>query len=207
MWFTHLALLLLRLAVSTEGLSTCKSFSLDDQKPKCIEAVRGQILSKLRYRSPQPEAVPAEVMLLYNSTKELLKERARQSDSACDRESSEEDYYVKEVQRIDMRKQRTDTNAVNPPVPSPYYRLVGFDVSVVDRNSSTLVKAEFRIYRTPNPQTRTSEQRVEIYQVKKQKRQPVLRRDTSTPERFAHGPRGRGSRWMSDTVTDWLAQR
>lgn len=118
MWLTHLALLLLRLAVSAEGLSTCQSFSLDDQKSKRIEAVRGQILSKLRYRSPpeppapspQPEAVPAEVMLLYNSTRELLKERARQSDSACDRESSEEDYYAKEVQRIDMLRQRTDTS-------------------------------------------------------------------------------------------------
>lgn len=49
-------------------------------------------------------------MLLYNSTRELLKERARQSDSACDRESSEEDYYAKEVQRIDMLRQRTDTS-------------------------------------------------------------------------------------------------
>lgn len=116
MWLTHLALLLLRLAVSAEGLSTCQSFSLDDQKSKRIEAVRGQILSKLRYRSPpeppapspQPETVPAEVMLLYNSTRELLKERARQAESACDRESSEEDYYAKEVQRIDMLPQRTD---------------------------------------------------------------------------------------------------
>ncbi|XP_070300748.1 transforming growth factor beta-2 proprotein-like [Salvelinus sp. IW2-2015] len=172
MWFTHLALLLLRLAVSAEGLSTCHSLRMDDQKSKRIEAVRGQILSKLRYRSPpeppapspQPEAVPAEVMLLYNSTRGAVG-GARQSNSACDRESSEEDYYAKEVQRIDMFKQRTDTNAVNPPVPSPYYRVVGFDVSGVDRNSSTLVKAEFRIYRTPNPQARTSEQRVEIYQV------------------------------------------
>uniref|UniRef100_A0A674CKN9 Transforming growth factor beta n=1 Tax=Salmo trutta TaxID=8032 RepID=A0A674CKN9_SALTR len=219
MWFTHLALLLLRLAVSAEGLSTCQSFSLDDQKSKRIEAVRGQILSKLRYRSPpeppapspQPEAVPAEVMLLYNSTRELLKERARQSDSACDRESSEEDYYAKEVQRIDMLRQRTDTsewNAVNPPVPSPYYRVVGFDVSGVGRNSSTLVKAEFRIYRTPNPQARTSEQRVEIYQVQDQwgATGPSQRYINSRTVR----PRTKGA-WLSvdvtDTVTDWLAHR
>ncbi|XP_014068438.1 transforming growth factor beta-2 proprotein [Salmo salar] len=216
MWLTHLALLLLRLAVSAEGLSTCQSFSLDDQKSKRIEAVRGQILSKLRYRSPpeppapspQPEAVPAEVMLLYNSTRELLKERARQSDSACDRESSEEDYYAKEVQRIDMLRQRTDTNAVNPPVPSPYYRVVGFDVSGVDRNSSTLVKAEFRIYRTPNPQARTSEQRVEIYQVIKPEEA------TGPSQRYINSrtvrPRTKGA-WLSvdvtDTVTDWLAHR
>uniref|UniRef100_A0A674CIP8 Transforming growth factor beta n=1 Tax=Salmo trutta TaxID=8032 RepID=A0A674CIP8_SALTR len=213
MWFTHLALLLLRLAVSAEGLSTCQSFSLDDQKSKRIEAVRGQILSKLRYRSPpeppapspQPEAVPAEVMLLYNSTRELLKERARQSDSACDRESSEEDYYAKEVQRIDMLRQRTDTSEW---IPSPYYRVVGFDVSGVGRNSSTLVKAEFRIYRTPNPQARTSEQRVEIYQVIKPEEA------TGPSQRYINSrtvrPRTKGA-WLSvdvtDTVTDWLAHR
>lgn len=32
------------------------------------------------------------------------------SESACDRESSEEDYYAKEVQRIDMLPPRTDTS-------------------------------------------------------------------------------------------------
>uniref|UniRef100_A0A674CIT3 Transforming growth factor beta n=1 Tax=Salmo trutta TaxID=8032 RepID=A0A674CIT3_SALTR len=197
----------------SRGLSTCQSFSLDDQKSKRIEAVRGQILSKLRYRSPpeppapspQPEAVPAEVMLLYNSTRELLKERARQSDSACDRESSEEDYYAKEVQRIDIYLYYY---AVNPPVPSPYYRVVGFDVSGVGRNSSTLVKAEFRIYRTPNPQARTSEQRVEIYQVIKPEEA------TGPSQRYINSrtvrPRTKGA-WLSvdvtDTVTDWLAHR
>uniref|UniRef100_A0A4W5NF34 Transforming growth factor beta n=1 Tax=Hucho hucho TaxID=62062 RepID=A0A4W5NF34_9TELE len=208
MWLTHLALLLLRLAVSAEGLSTCQSFSLDDQKSKRIEAIRGQILSKLRYRSPpeppapspQPEAVPAEVLLLlYNSTRELLKERSRQSDSACDRESSEEDYYAKEVQR------KIITQCLYPRTNYPYYRVVGFDVSGVDRNSSTLVKAEFRIYRAPNPQARTSEQRVEIYQVQDQW-SPSQRYINS---RTVH-PRTKGA-WLSvdvtDTVTDWLAHR
>ncbi|CAB1325067.1 unnamed protein product [Coregonus sp. 'balchen'] len=181
MWLTHLALLLLlRLAVSAEGLSTCQSFSLDDQKSKRIEAVRGQILSKLRYRStpeppapsPQPEAVPGE----------LLKERARQSDSACERESSEEDYYAKEVQRIDMLKQRMDTHAVSPPIPSPYYRVVGFDVSVVDRNSSTLVIK-------PEEPTGPSQRYIDSRTVR---------------------PRTKGA-WLSvdvtDTVKDWLAHR
>ncbi|XP_071387022.1 transforming growth factor beta-2 proprotein isoform X2 [Centroberyx affinis] len=193
MWLTPLALLLLlRLAGVVEGLNTCQSFNLDEQKSKRIEAVRGQILSKLRIRSP-PDAtkdrptdlVPPEVMLLYNSTRELLKERARQAESACERESSEEDYYAKEVQRIDMLPSRTDTNAVSPAAPSPHYRVVHFDVSGVDLTNSTLVKAEFRIFRAPNPLARTSEQRVEIFQ-----------------------PRAKGT-WLSvevtDTVKDWLA--
>ncbi len=117
MWFINLTLLVLKLSVSAEGFSTCQSYNLDDHKSKRIEAVRGQILSKLRIRSPPdpeartpPESVPVEVMLLYNSTKELLKERARQAEAACERESSEEDYYAKEVQRINMMPLRTDTS-------------------------------------------------------------------------------------------------
>lgn len=117
MWLTHLALLLLRLVGTVEGLNTCHNLNLDEQKSKRIEAVRGQILSKLRIRSPPDAAgtppsdtVPPEVMLLYNSTRELLKERARLAESTCERESSEEDYYAKEVQRIDMLPPRTDTS-------------------------------------------------------------------------------------------------
>lgn len=118
MLFINFVLLMLKLTVSTEGLSTCHSFDLDDHKSKRIEAVRGQILSKLRIRSPpesetapSPAPVPPEVMLLYNSTRELLKERARLAD-ACDRESSEEDYYAKEVQRVDMQPPDTSESTV-----------------------------------------------------------------------------------------------
>lgn len=118
MYLTHFVLLLLRLAVTVDGLNTCQFFNLDEQKSKRIEAVRGQILSKLRIRSPPDregppppsDAVPPEVMLLYNSTRELLKERAGLAESAYDRESSEEDYYAKEVQRIDMLPPPTDTS-------------------------------------------------------------------------------------------------
>ena len=121
MWLPRYALLLLLLRFSgvllVEGFNTCHSINLDAQKSRRIEAVRGQILSKLRIRSPPEKdedppagSVPPEVMLLYNSTRELLKERARLGDSACERESSEEDYYAKEVQRIDMLPPRTDTS-------------------------------------------------------------------------------------------------
>lgn len=111
-WFTQLAVLLLELVGTTQGFSTCQSFDLDDYKSKRIEAVRGQILSKLRIRgtpepdtSAPPEDVPLEVMLLYNSTRELM-----QAESTCERESSEEDYYAKEVQRVDMQPPRIDTS-------------------------------------------------------------------------------------------------
>ncbi|KAL7863110.1 hypothetical protein SRHO_G00120940 [Serrasalmus rhombeus] len=215
MWFINLILLVLKLSASAEGFSTCQSYDLDEHKSKRIEAVRGQILSKLRIRSPpdpasapRPDAVPLEVMLLYNSTKELLKERARHAEAACDRESSEEDYYAKEVQRVDMLPQRADNNAINPQPLSPYFRVVRFDVTNVERNSSTLVKAEFRIFRVQNARARATEQRVEIYQ--------ILKSDevTGPSQRYIDSrtvqPQAKGA-WLSvdvtETVKEWMAFR
>uniref|UniRef100_A0A4W4GE89 Transforming growth factor beta n=1 Tax=Electrophorus electricus TaxID=8005 RepID=A0A4W4GE89_ELEEL len=186
MWFINLILLILKLLVSAEGFSTCQSYDLDDHKSKRIEAVRGQILSKLRLRappdpasSPPPESLPVEVMLLYNSTKELLKERVRQAESSCDRESSEEDYYAKEVQRVDVLPQRADTK----------------------RNSSTLVKAEFRIFRVQNARARVTEQR-------------ILKSDdvTAPSQRYIDSrtvqPQAKGA-WLSvdvtETLKEWMA--
>lgn len=54
---------------------------------------------------------------------------------------------------------------VQPATPNPHYRVVHFDVSSVDLTNSTLVKAEFRIFRAPNPESRAQDQRVELYQV------------------------------------------
>ncbi|KAF0039816.1 transforming growth factor beta-2 proprotein [Scophthalmus maximus] len=217
MWLPRLALLLLLRfsGVSpVDGFNTCQSINLDAQKSRRIEAVRGQILSKLRIRSPppdedeepQPGPVAPEVMLLYNSTRELLKERARLAESACERESSEEDYYAKEVQRIDMLPPRTNTNAVQPAAPNPHYRVVHFDVSGVDLTNSTLVMAEFRIFRAPNPQARASQQRVEIFQLLKPDE------DSTSTQRYIDSrtvqPRAKGS-WISvdvtETIKDWVS--
>ncbi|XP_056899728.1 transforming growth factor beta-2 proprotein isoform X2 [Takifugu flavidus] len=217
MWLPRLALLLLLLRFSgvllVEGINTCQSINLDKQKSRRIEAVRGQILSKLRIRSPPdeddeppPGTVPPEVMLLYNSTRELLKERARLAESACERESSEEDYYAKEVQRIDMLPPRTDTNVVQSASPNPHYRMVHFDVSGVDLTNSTLVKAEFRIFRAPNPQARASEQRVEIYQVLKPDE------DSTSTQRYIESRtvqlKSKGG-WIAvevtETIKDWVS--
>lgn len=56
-------------------------------------------------------------------------------------------------------------DVVQPATPNPYHRVVHFDVSSVDLTNSTLVKAEFRIFRAPNPESGALEQRVELYQV------------------------------------------
>nr|XP_020449888.1 transforming growth factor beta-2-like isoform X2 [Monopterus albus] len=216
MWLPRFALLLLLRfpgVLLVEGLNTCQAINLDTQKSRRIEAVRGQILSKLRIRSPPdddeappPVPVPPEVMLLYNSTRELLKERARLSESACERESSEEDYYAKEVQRIDMLPPRPDTNTLQPAAPDPHYRVIHFDVSGVDLTNSTLVKAEFRIFRAPNPQAQASEQRVEIYQLLKPDE------ESASTQRYIDSrtvqPKAKGA-WVSvdvtETVKDWVS--
>ncbi|KAI4791484.1 hypothetical protein KUCAC02_033984 [Chaenocephalus aceratus] len=219
MWLLRLALLLLGFSgvLLVEGFNTCHSINLDAQKSRRIEAVRGQILSKLRIRTPPDKddedppsgSVTPEVVLLYNSTRELLKERARLAESACDRESSEEDYYAKEVQRIDMLPPRTNTSEsvtrFQPSAPNPHYREVHFDVSGVDLTNSSLTKAEFRIFRAPNPQAGASEQRVEIYQLLK------ADEETTSTQRYIDSrtvqPKAKGA-WMSvdvtETIKDWI---
>uniref|UniRef100_A0A4W4GE55 Transforming growth factor beta n=1 Tax=Electrophorus electricus TaxID=8005 RepID=A0A4W4GE55_ELEEL len=195
------------------GFSTCQSYDLDDHKSKRIEAVRGQILSKLRLRappdpasSPPPESLPVEVMLLYNSTKELLKERVRQAESSCDRESSEEDYYAKEVQRVDVLPQHIDLEPYDSKGFWEAQGVVRFDLTNVERNSSTLVKAEFRIFRVQNARARVTEQRVEIYQ--------ILKSDdvTAPSQRYIDSrtvqPQAKGA-WLSvdvtETLKEWMA--
>ncbi|NXV55588.1 TGFB1 factor, partial [Molothrus ater] len=91
------------LPVPCRALGTCRTLDLEAARRKRIEAVRGQILSKLRLPAPPPEPGPApaplpeEVRALYNSTRELLRQRARL------REHEEpQDYYAKELLRFPM---------------------------------------------------------------------------------------------------------
>ncbi|NXP95180.1 TGFB1 factor, partial [Passerina amoena] len=78
------ALLLLLPPAPCRALGTCRTLDLEAARRKRIEAVRGQILSKLRLPAPPPPpepgaapALPEEVRALYNSTRELLRQRAR----------------------------------------------------------------------------------------------------------------------------------
>lgn len=103
-----LLLPLLRLLVLTPGrpaagLSTCKTIDMELVKRKRIEAIRGQILSKLRLSSPPshgevpPGPLPEAVLALYNSTRhQVAGESARQEPEP------ETDYYAKEVTRVLM---------------------------------------------------------------------------------------------------------
>ncbi|XP_059947412.1 transforming growth factor beta-2 proprotein isoform X3 [Mesoplodon densirostris] len=232
------AFLLLHLVTVALSLSTCSTLDMDQFMRKRIEAIRGQILSKLKLTSPpedypEPEEVPPEVISIYNSTRDLLQEKASRRAAACERERSDEEYYAKEVYKIDMPPffpSETVCSVVTTPSGSvgslcyrqpqvlcgyldaipptfyrPYFRIVRFDVSAMEKNASNLVKAEFRVFRLQNPKARVPEQRIELYQILKSKdlTSPTQRYiDSKVVKTRAEGE------WLSFDVTDavheWL---
>ncbi|NWX07251.1 TGFB1 factor, partial [Caloenas nicobarica] len=96
-------LLVLLGALGAAGaFSTCRSLDLEAARRKRIEAVRGQILSKLRLPGPPaadgpPRPLPEDVRALYNSTRERLQQRERLRTPP-----DPDDYYAKELHRFDM---------------------------------------------------------------------------------------------------------
>uniref|UniRef100_UPI00358E554F transforming growth factor beta-2 proprotein n=1 Tax=Myxine glutinosa TaxID=7769 RepID=UPI00358E554F len=206
-----LALVLLQSSIDLcLSVATCSSLDADLMKRRRIEAIRGQILSKLRLSQlpaddgPRGGAVPAEVLALYNSTRDMLAEQANERAATCERERSEEEYYAKEVHMIAMN---TD-NKVKRNLNNFYFRLLKFDVSTMEKNASNLVKAEFRILRIPNYYAKQAEQRIELYQVLQQKHpgSPSQRYIASKVVRVKAK-----DEWLSfdvtDTVAEWLAHR
>ncbi|GAA6102902.1 transforming growth factor beta-1 proprotein isoform X1 [Tachysurus ichikawai] len=106
-----LALLCLMGCVDYCGtLSTCKPLNLELVKRKRIEAIRGQILSKLRLaKEPEDDdkgerdEVPVEVLSVYNSTVELIEELTQpNTDIVTSPDAEEEAYYAKEVHKFTM---------------------------------------------------------------------------------------------------------
>uniref|UniRef100_A0A8D0H3V9 Transforming growth factor beta n=1 Tax=Sphenodon punctatus TaxID=8508 RepID=A0A8D0H3V9_SPHPU len=206
--------LTLDLATVAFSLSTCSTLDMDQFMRKRIEAIRGQILSKLKLTSPpeeypEPEEVPPEVISIYNSTRDLLQEKANHRAATCEKERSDEEYYAKEVYKIDMLPYHfSSENFIPPNHVSLYFRFVKFDVSAMEKNASNLVKAEFRVFRLQNPKARVSEQRIELYQILKSKDL------TSQTQRYIDSKvvktRAEGE-WLSFDVTEavheWLHHR
>ncbi|TSL04228.1 Transforming growth factor beta-1 [Bagarius yarrelli] len=97
-------------------LSTCKPLNLELMKRKRIEAIRGQILSKLQLpKEPEDDdvgegdEVPAEVLSVYNSTLELSEELMQNTEYVESTEAEEEAYYAKEVHKFNMTKIMNNT--------------------------------------------------------------------------------------------------
>lgn len=103
-----LALAVLCLASVAAAMSTCKTLDLEVAKRKRIEAIRGQILSKLRMaKEPEPEEddqednIPDSIISLYNSTVETTTDQQSELVPAS-QQQEEEEYFGKEMHKFDM---------------------------------------------------------------------------------------------------------
>uniref|UniRef100_A0A7N5J8Z1 Transforming growth factor beta 1 n=2 Tax=Laurasiatheria TaxID=314145 RepID=A0A7N5J8Z1_AILME len=144
------------------GLSTCKTIDMELVKRKRIEAIRGQILSKLRLASPPsqgevpPGPLPEAVLALYNSTRDRVA-----GESAEPEPEPEADYYAKEVTRVLMVE---NTNRIYEKIKkSPHSIYMLFNTSELREavpEPVLLSRAELRLLRLKLK----AEQHVELYQ-------------------------------------------
>ncbi|XP_051733538.1 transforming growth factor beta-1 proprotein isoform X1 [Ctenopharyngodon idella] len=189
---------LLGFVLYSEALSTCNPLDLELIKRKRIEAIRGQILSKLRLPK-EPEVddekelinIPAELISLYNTTVELNQEQLADPVHQHVEDPTEEDYYAKEVHKFTM-KRMTDNPGMH----------IWFNITdIKDKLGSNpmLSQAELRM-RIKDPHI-TSEQRLELY------------RDTGDKARYLNSrfiSNQMTGKWISFDVTltlkDWLLQ-
>nr|XP_040055089.1 transforming growth factor beta-3 proprotein [Gasterosteus aculeatus aculeatus] len=195
----------------TLSLSTCTTVDIGHIKKKRVEAVRGQILSKLRLTSPPqttgPSQVPFQVLALYNSTKELIEELGRERHQSCGQDNTETDYYAKEIYKFNMINGPPENNDLPYCPKGITSKVFRFNVSTMEKNSSNLFRAEFRALRIPNAGAKRNEQRIELYQI-------LQKDDPKAKQRYIGGKNvlTKGTaEWVSfdvtETVREWLMYR
>ncbi|XP_078133232.1 transforming growth factor beta-3 proprotein [Sander vitreus] len=195
----------------TLSLSTCTTVDIDHIKKKRVEAVRGQILSKLRLTSPPqttgPSQVPFQVLALYNSTKELIEELGRDRHQSCGQDNTETEYYAKEIYKFNMINGPPENNDLPFCPKGITSKVFRFNVSTMEKNSTNLFRAEFRAPRVPNPGAKRNEQRIELYQI-------LQKDDPKAKQRYIGGKNvlTKGTpEWVSfdvtETVREWLMYR
>ncbi|CAJ1073708.1 transforming growth factor beta-3 proprotein [Xyrichtys novacula] len=203
--------LLLSCVTMTLSLSTCTTVDIDHIKKKRVEAVRGQILSKLRLTSPPqttgPSQVPFQVLALYNSTKELIEELGRDRHQSCGQDNTETEYYAKEIYKFNMISGSPENNDLPFCPKGITSKVFRFNVSTMEKNSTNLFRAEFRALRIPNPSAKRNEQRIELYQI-------LQKDDPKARQRYIGGKNvlTKGTpEWVSfdvtETVREWLMYR
>ncbi|XP_029316252.1 LOW QUALITY PROTEIN: transforming growth factor beta-3 proprotein [Cottoperca gobio] len=203
--------LLSNLVTMTLSLSTCTTVDIDHIKKKRVEAVRGQILSKLRLTSPPqttgPSQVPFQVLALYNSTKELIEELGRDRHQSCGQDNTETEYYAKEIYKFNMINGPPENNDLPYCPKGITSKVFRFNVSTMEKNSTNLFRAEFRALRIPNSGAKRNEQRIELYQI-------LQKDDPKAKQRYIGGKNvlTKGTpEWVSfdvtETVREWLMYR
>ncbi|XP_055029117.1 transforming growth factor beta-3 proprotein isoform X1 [Misgurnus anguillicaudatus] len=193
------------------SLSTCTTVDIDHIKKKRVEAIRGQILSKLRLTSP-PQTLahsrPADpqVVALYNSTRDLLEEFGRDRQQSCGQDNTETEYYAKEIHKFNMIQGSPENNDLPYCPKGITSKVFRFNVSSMEKNATNLFRAEFRALREPNSSAKRNEQRVELYQ--------IIHGNENIKQRYIAGrnvlTKGT-SEWVSfdvtETVREWLMYR
>lgn len=109
MKLTLLTLVVFYMVGNISGMSTCKTLDLEMVKKKRIEAIRSQILSKLRLpKEPELDQgkddgeIPTTLMSLYNSTKEMLNEQQTEVQTRLSTEQEEMEYFSKVLHKFNM---------------------------------------------------------------------------------------------------------
>ncbi|KAM6932391.1 transforming growth factor, beta 1a [Lycodopsis pacificus] len=167
MKLAFLALVAVYAVGNVSGMSTCKTLDLEMVKKKRIEAIRSQILSKLRLPK-EPEAdqagdeeeIPTTLLSLYNSTKEMLREQQTEVHTDISTEQEEEEYFAKVLHKFNMTtKNDTGTTEAFKGIPM-FFNISEIRKSVGDYRLLTNAELRMLIKYT----TIADEQRVELYQ-------------------------------------------
>ncbi|TNN56582.1 Transforming growth factor beta-1 [Liparis tanakae] len=167
MKLAFLALVAVYTLGNVSGMSTCKTLDLEMVKKKRIEAIRSQILSKLRLpKEPEPdqagdeEEIPNTLLSLYNSTKEMLREQQTEVLTDISTEQEEEEYFSKVLHKFNMTsKNDTGTTKASKRIPM-FFNISEIRESVGDYRLLTSAELRMLIKQT----NIASEQRVELYQ-------------------------------------------
>ncbi|XP_006632266.1 transforming growth factor beta-3 proprotein [Lepisosteus oculatus] len=203
--------LLLNFVTMTLTLSTCTTVDIHNIKKKRVEAIRGQILSKLRLTSvPKdvgPTQVPFQVLALYNSTKELLEEVGRDRHQSCAQDNTETEYYAKEIYKFNMIQGTPENNDLQHCLKSVTSKVFRFNVSAMEKNATHLFRAEFRALRVPNSSAKKNEQRIELYQILRPDEHIAKQRYIAGKNVLTKGLPEWISFDVTETVREWLMYR
>ncbi|MED6280598.1 hypothetical protein CHARACLAT_012395 [Characodon lateralis] len=156
-----LLLMAVHMLENVSSMSTCKTLDLEMVRQKRIEAIRSQILSKLRLpKAPGPEEagdkddIPTTLLSLYNSTKDMLKDQQIEVQNTISPEQEEEEYFAKVLNRFNMTS-KNNTERTR----TMFFNIADIRNSVGDFH--LLTSAELRML--INTANINKEQRVELY--------------------------------------------
>ncbi|CAK8692540.1 unnamed protein product [Clavelina lepadiformis] len=147
----------------------------EKMRKRRIEAIRGQILSKLGLtqlpdKEPPVGAMTTELEKTYNRTRDFVMEQARQKREEC--EEQDEDYYAQDIETVYMKKARPPiqpgtaknykVNRMNRGVSEFFH----FNLETYKLNRDSIVSASLRLYQVESFGTPSgARQQVQLYKL------------------------------------------